>query len=92
MENLKTSTKLILGELVKRYPGQTQFRKQQIVDVGETFGYSGKDWDPLMTKDNRVKIGTYNLSTVIELAPTQETQMQTASTCNGCSNAVNRKR
>tara|TARA_E500000178_G_scaffold342746_1_gene388424 strand:- start:9356 stop:10525 length:1170 start_codon:yes stop_codon:yes gene_type:complete len=79
MENLKTSTKLILGELVKRYPGQTQFRKQQIVDVGETFGYSGKDWDPLMTKDNRVKIGTYNLSTVIELAPTQETQMQTAS-------------
>jgi len=79
MENLKTSTKLILGELVKRYPGQTQFRKQQIVDVGETFGYSGKDWDPLMTKDNRVKIGTYDLSTVIELAPTQETQMQTAS-------------
>lgn len=65
MENLKTSSQIILKELANRYPGQNEFRKQQIVDVGETFGYSGKDWDPIMQKDNRVKIGTYDLSTLI---------------------------
>ena len=65
MENLKTSSQIILKELATRYPGQESFRKQQIVDVGESFGYSGKDWDPLMNKDNRVKIGTYDLSTLI---------------------------
>ena len=65
MENLKTSSQIILKELASRYPGQENFRKQQIVDVGEQFGYSGKDWDPLMNKDNRVKIGTYDLSTLI---------------------------
>lgn len=65
MENLKTSSQIILKELASRYPGQDNFRKQQIVDVGEQFGYSGKDWDPLMNKDNRVKIGTYDLSTLI---------------------------
>lgn len=65
MENLKTSSQIILKELVNRYPGQNEFRKQQIVDVGENFGYSGKDWDPIMQKDNRVKIGTYDLSTLI---------------------------
>ena len=65
MENLKTSSQIIIKELANRYPGQSEFRKQQIVDVGETFGYSGKDWDPLMQKDNRVKIGTYDLSTLI---------------------------
>jgi len=66
MKNLKKSTEIILTELAKRYPDQTQFRKNVIVDVGESFGYSGKDWDPIMTKDNRVKIGTYELSGLIE--------------------------
>jgi len=66
MENLKASTKIILKELVSRYPDQTQFRKSTIVDLGKQFGYSGKDWDPIMTKDNRVKIGTYDLAGLIE--------------------------
>jgi hypothetical protein len=66
MKNLKKSTEIILTELAKRYPDQTQFRKNVIVDVGESFGYSGKDWDPIMTKQNRVKIGTYELAGLIE--------------------------
>ena len=66
MKKVKVSSEIILKELVSRYPDQTQFRKQQIVDVGESFGYSGKDWDPLMQKDNRVKIGTYCLQSFIE--------------------------
>ena len=66
MENLKASTQIILKELVSRYPDQTQFRKSTIVDLGKQFGYSGKDWDPIMTKDNRVKIGTYDLAGLIE--------------------------
>jgi len=92
MENLKTSSQIILKELANRYPGQNEFRKQQIVDVGETFGYSGKDWDPIMHKDNRVKIGTYDLSTLISsvtdevttakvsnVIPVQAAQMQSIS-------------
>ena len=66
MKNLKKSTEIILTELAKRYPDQTQFRKKAIVEVGESFGYSGKDWDPIMTKQNRVKIGTYDLAGLIE--------------------------
>jgi len=66
MKNLKKSTEIILTELAKRYPDQTQFRKNVIVDVGKSFGYSGKDWDPIMRKGNRVKIGTYELSGLIE--------------------------
>ncbi len=71
MENLKTSTKIILTEIAKRYPDSTEFRKQQIVDVAESLGYSGKDYNPLMTVDNRVKIGTYDLASVI--LPMRET-------------------
>ena len=66
MKNLKKSTEIILTELAKRYPDKTQFRKNAIVEVGESFGYSGKDWDPIMTKQNRVKIGTYDLAGLIE--------------------------
>ena len=66
MKNLKKSTEIILTELAKRYPDQTQFRKNAIVEVGKSFGYSGKDWDPIMTKQNRVKIGTYDLAGLIE--------------------------
>ena len=66
MNNVKKSTQIILEELAVRYPDQTQFRKNIIVEVGKTFGYTGKDWDPLMTKDNRVRIGTYDLAGLIE--------------------------
>jgi len=76
MNNLKKSTEIILKELAIRYPDQTQFRKNAIVEVGESFGYSGKDWDPLMQKNNRVKIGTYDLAGLIE--PLRETIVNTS--------------
>ena len=66
MKNLKKSTDIILKELASRHPDATQFRKGAIVEVGESLGYSGKDWGPLMTKENRVKIGTYDLAGLIE--------------------------
>ena len=66
MQNLKTSTKILLQELVKRYPDQDHFRKSTVVDTGKSLGYTGKDWDPLFTKENRVKIGTYDLAGLIE--------------------------
>ena len=69
---------MILTELVKRYPDQTQFRKQQIVDTGKSLGYTGKDWYPLMTKENRVKIGTYDLAGLIE--PIMATQAPISNT------------
>jgi len=73
MKNLKKSTEIILNEIVSRYPDTTQFRKNVIVEIGKSFGYTGKDWDPLMTKDNRVKIGTYDLAGLIE--PLRETMV-----------------
>ncbi len=73
MNNLKKSTQIILKELATRYPDSTEFRKNAIVEVGKEFGYTGKDWDPLMQKDNRVKIGTYNLAGLIE--PLRETMI-----------------
>lgn len=66
MNNLKTSTKILLKDLAGKYPDQVHFRKSTIVDAGKALGYTGKDWDPILTKDNRVKIGTYDLSGLIE--------------------------
>jgi hypothetical protein len=66
MDNLKTSTKILLKELATRYPDQDHFRKSAVVDTGKALGYTGKDWDPILTKDNRVKIGTYDLAFLIE--------------------------
>ena len=66
MQNLKTSTTILLKDLVSKYPDQEHFRKSTIVDAGKALGYTGKDWDPILTKDNRVKIGTYDLSALIE--------------------------
>ena len=66
MNNLKTSTTILLKDLVSKYPDQVHFRKSTIVDAGKALGYTGKDWDPILTKDNRVKIGTYDLAGLIE--------------------------
>ena len=83
MNNLKASTQIILKDLASQYPDQVHFRKSTIVDVGKRYGYSGKDWDPIMTKDNRVKIGTYDLAGLIEplraeIAATNVVQMPKA--------------
>ena len=80
--NLQPQTEVILKELANRYPDQTQFRKQQIVDVGLSFGYKGKDYGPIFDKSNRVKIGTYDLAGLIvplrkdEVQPTMEAAPQ----------------
>ena len=66
MNNLKTSTTILLKDLAAKYPDQAHFRKSTIVDAGKALGYTGKDWDPILTKDNRVKIGTYDLASFIE--------------------------
>ena len=82
--NLQPQTEVILKELANRYPDQTQFRKQQIVDVGLSFGYKGKDYGPIFDKSNRVKIGTYDLAGLIvplrkdEVQPTMEAVPQNA--------------
>ena len=74
VKNLKPQTEVILKELASRYPDQTQFRKQQIVDVGQTYGYKGKDYGPIFDADNRVKIGTYDLAGLI--VPLREDEVQ----------------
>ena len=71
---LKISTQKIVGELGKRFPDQTQFRKSAIVDIAKEYGYTGKDFYSLMQPENRVKIGTYDLASVLSSAPKQEAQ------------------
>ena len=63
---MKKSTEIILKELATKYPDQTQFRTGLIVDLGKSLGYSGKDWNPLLNKTNRVRIGTYDLASLLE--------------------------
>ena len=63
---MKISTKNILNELATNYPDQTSFRKNVIENTGKALGYTGKDYNPLMQKDNRVKIGTYDLSALLQ--------------------------
>ena len=63
---MKKSTEIILKELSAKYPDQTQFRTGLIVDLGKSLGYSGKDWNPLLNKTNRVRIGTYDLASLLE--------------------------
>ena len=66
MNELKISTQNILKELAKNFPDQKQFRKNIIETTGKSLGYTGKDWKDLITSDNRVKIGTYHLSALIQ--------------------------
>ena len=65
MNNLKISTQKILTELATRYPDSNEFKKSTIVDIAKEHGYTGKDFYCLLTAENRVKIGTYDLSSVI---------------------------
>jgi len=65
MNNLKISTQKILTELATRYPDSNEFKKSTIVDIAKENGYTGKDYYCLLSADNRVKVGTYDLSSVI---------------------------
>jgi MoxR-like ATPase len=70
MKDLKISTQNILKELATNYPDQTSFRKNVIESTGKAMGYTGKDYNPLMQKENRVKIGTYDLSALLQTLET----------------------
>jgi len=61
MKDMKISTTNLLKELAKNYPDQTAFRKNVIETTARAMGYTGKDFYPLLTTDNRIKIGTYDL-------------------------------
>jgi len=71
MNNLKISTQKILSELATQYPDTNEFKKSQIVDIAKANGYTGKDYYCLLSADNRVKVGVYDLSSVI--VPIRET-------------------
>lgn len=62
---MKNSTQIILQELSDRFPDQIEFRRKTVEDLSKSMGYTGKDYNPLMTDENRVRIGTYSLEQVI---------------------------
>jgi hypothetical protein len=66
MKDMKISTQNILKELAKNYPDQTAFRKNVIETTAKSLGYTGKDFYPMLTAENRVKIGTYDLSALLQ--------------------------
>ena len=83
MNNVKISTQNIVKKLAEQYPDQTEFRKNLIVSAAESLGYKGSDWYPLCDKQNRVKIGTYDLSAMIiplkdSITESSNTQQNTA--------------
>ena len=63
---MKISTQNILKELAKNYPDQTAFRKNVIETTAKSMGYTGKDFYPMLTAETRVKIGTYDLSALLQ--------------------------
>ena len=88
---MKQSTKIILDEIAKKFPGQTDFRRAIIEDVAKSFGYTQKDYYPLLTPANRVKIGTYSLAGLLpEIAPVADpipaTAVQMASSVTSVGN------
>ena len=83
MNNVKISTQNIVKKLAEQYPDQTEFRKNLIVSAAESLGHKGSDWYPLCDKENRVKIGTYDLSAMIiplkdSITESSNTQQNTA--------------
>ena len=73
MNELKISTQKILEELATRFPNVESFRKSVIEETANSLGYTGKDWGPLCSAENRVKRGTYDLSSLI--VPLKDTVM-----------------
>ena len=63
---MKISTQNILKELATNYPDQTAFRKNVIESTAKSMGYTGKDFYPMLTAETRVKIGTYDLSALLQ--------------------------
>ena len=91
ISEMKQSTKIILDEIAKKFPGQTDFRRAIIEDIAKSFGYTQKDYYPLLTPANRVKIGTYSLAGLLpEIAPVADpipaTAVQMASSVTSVGN------
>ena len=63
---MKISTQNILKDLAAKYPDQTAFRKNVIESTAKSLGYTGKDFYPMLTAETRVKIGTYDLSALLQ--------------------------
>ena len=65
-----------MKKLITSYPDQTQFRKNVIVDTAKAMGYRGPDFYALIAGENRVKVGTYDLTAAIEsVKPTISTDV-----------------
>jgi len=62
---MKISTLTILKTLANNYPDTTVFRKNIIENTARDLGFTGKDFVPLLTKEARVKIGTYDLTSIM---------------------------
>ena len=76
MNQVKISTQNIVKKLITSYPDQTQFRKNVIVDTAKAMGYRGPDFYALIAGENRVKVGTYDLTAAIEsVKPTISTDV-----------------
>lgn len=65
MNEVTISTKNIVKELIKVFPDQYEFRKGVISDTAKKLGYRPKDFYALIESDKRVRVGTYDLSSVI---------------------------
>jgi len=68
------STKMIVQELQRRFPDKTEFRTREIVDTAKSLGYGSGAYRPLTNADLRVRIGTYDLSGIIETATVSDNE------------------
>jgi len=66
MNDLKRSTQVILEELVKQYPDNTEFKTQMIETTAKNLGYKKSDYTPLCDGEFRSRIGWYNLAHLVE--------------------------
>lgn len=86
---MKISTLTILKTLANNYPDTTVFRKNIIENTARDLGFTGKDFVPLLTKEARVKIGTYDLTSImpkpeplVETPPSNAVMSMVASVTN----------
>ena len=76
MNTVNISTQTIVKKLISNYPDQTEFRKNIIADTAKSLGYRPKDFYSLIESENRVRIGTYDLTAVIQsVRPTMSTEV-----------------
>ena len=62
---IKTSTTIILKELASRFPDTNEFRTVTIIETAKSLGYKYGDWKDLISKQYRIRRGTFDLSAMI---------------------------